>query len=85
MLQSLRNCVQLMPVYDFGSVDETITGSATNRNWGYDPVNYNVPEGSYSVSYTHLTLDMLLTLLILVDMFNFISVLLSSSLKPLAS
>lgn len=48
LVESGINCVQLMPVYDFGSVDETITGSSTNRNWGYDPVNYNVPEGSYS-------------------------------------
>lgn len=38
--------IQLMPVYDFGSVDETGTDEAFN--WGYDPVNYNVPEGSYS-------------------------------------
>ncbi len=38
--------LHLLPVYDFGSVDET---SAINKyNWGYDPVNYNVPEGSYS-------------------------------------
>lgn len=37
--------VQLMPVYDFGSVDET---DSTQFNWGYDPQNYNVPEGSYS-------------------------------------
>ena len=38
--------VHLLPVYDFGSVDES---SAINRyNWGYDPVNYNVPEGSYA-------------------------------------
>lgn len=44
------NCVQLMPVYDFGSVDETVTGDPSNRNWGYDPVNYNVPEGSYSTN-----------------------------------
>ena len=42
------NTVQLQPVYDFGSVNETIASSSTNRNWGYDPVNYNVPEGSYS-------------------------------------
>ena len=42
------NCVQLMPVYDFGSVDESIASSSSNRNWGYDPQNYNVPEGSYS-------------------------------------
>ena len=43
------NCVQLMPVYDFQSVDET-SPSATNRNWGYDPQNYNAPEGSYSTN-----------------------------------
>ncbi len=39
--------LHLMPVYDFGSVDETYT-YANLYNWGYDPVNYNVPEGSYS-------------------------------------
>lgn len=39
--------VHLLPFYDFGSVDENTT--TTDRfNWGYDPVNYNVPEGSYS-------------------------------------
>jgi len=39
--------VQLQPVYDFGSVDEA--GNAEEQyNWGYDPVNYNVPEGSYA-------------------------------------
>lgn len=38
--------VQLMPIYDFGSVDEG--GDPDEFNWGYDPVNYNVPEGSYS-------------------------------------
>lgn len=38
--------VQLMPVYDFGSVDEG--GKDTEYNWGYDPKNFNVPEGSYS-------------------------------------
>lgn len=37
--------IQLMPVYDYGSVDEK---NDTEFNWGYDPVNYNVPEGSYS-------------------------------------
>ena len=42
------NCVQLMPVYDYGSVKEDVASSSSNRNWGYDPVNYNVPEGSYS-------------------------------------
>ena len=39
--------VQLMPIYDFGSVDETI---CSRYNWGYDPVNYNVPEGWYSTN-----------------------------------
>ena len=38
--------IQLMPVYDYGSVDEENWESG--YNWGYDPVNYNVPEGSYS-------------------------------------
>ncbi|MGN0488551.1 MAG: type I pullulanase [Ruminococcus sp.] len=40
--------VQINPFYDFGSVDET--GSDSQFNWGYDPVNYNVPEGSYSTN-----------------------------------
>lgn len=44
------NCVQLQPVYDFESVDEEAGASSTNRNWGYDPMNYNVPEGSYSTN-----------------------------------
>jgi len=39
--------VQLMPVYDYGSVDEG--GGPEQFNWGYDPVNYNIPEGSYSM------------------------------------
>lgn len=38
--------VELMPVYDYGSVDEL--GGNDQFNWGYDPVNYNVPEGSYA-------------------------------------
>ena len=50
LVKSGINCVQLMPVYDFVSVDETVTGDPTNRNWGYDPMNYNVPEGSYSTN-----------------------------------
>ena len=37
--------VQLMPVYDYGSVDES---NDEEFNWGYDPENYNVPEGSYA-------------------------------------
>lgn len=41
--------VQIMPVYDYGSVDETGDLSyGAQYNWGYDPENYNVPEGSYS-------------------------------------
>ena len=39
--------LHLLPIYDFGSVDETYTRENL-FNWGYDPVNYNVPEGSYS-------------------------------------
>ncbi len=38
--------VHILPMYDFGSIDED--GSDTQFNWGYDPVNYNVPEGSYA-------------------------------------
>lgn len=38
--------VQLLPIYDFGSVDEHDPGQ---YNWGYDPVQYNVPDGSYSM------------------------------------
>lgn len=38
--------VHLMPIFDFGSVDERFP-SSNNRNWGYDPKNFNVPEGSY--------------------------------------
>lgn len=38
--------VQLNPFYDFQSVNEA--GADTQFNWGYDPQNYNVPEGSYS-------------------------------------
>lgn len=39
--------VQIMPFYDFGSIDES-KDLADQYNWGYDPKNYNVPEGSYS-------------------------------------
>ena len=41
------NAVHILPSYDFGSVDET-KPDVPQYNWGYDPVNYNVPEGSYS-------------------------------------
>ena len=40
--------VQLMPVYDFNSVDEYHLTDWAQYAWGYDPKNYNVPEGSYS-------------------------------------
>lgn len=38
--------VHLLPAYDFGSVDEA--GDDSQFNWGYDPLNYNIPEGSYA-------------------------------------
>ncbi len=41
--------VHILPSYDYGSVDESRPDSA-QYNWGYDPVNYNVPEGSYSTN-----------------------------------
>ena len=39
--------IHLLPVFDYASVDET-TPTKNEYNWGYDPKNYNVPEGSYS-------------------------------------
>ena len=50
--------VHLLPVYDFGSVEEDIDElnkkddiiKDANYNWGYDPYNYNIPEGSYSTN-----------------------------------
>ena len=41
------NAVHILPSYDYGSVDETKLNTP-QYNWGYDPVNYNVPDGSYS-------------------------------------
>lgn len=41
------NAVHILPSYDYGSIDETQL-SDNKYNWGYDPVNYNVPEGGYS-------------------------------------
>lgn len=38
--------VHLLPFYDFGSIDEA--GTPDQFNWGYDPMNYNVPEGSFA-------------------------------------
>lgn len=41
--------VQLMPVFDFATVDEEADLSWNAQyNWGYDPLHYNVPEGSYA-------------------------------------
>ena len=42
--------VQIMPAYDYGSVDEN---DMSHFNWGYDPVYYNVPEGSYASDPHH--------------------------------
>ena len=43
--------VQILPMYDYGSVDET--GKKLQYNWGYDPMNYFVPEGSYATDPYH--------------------------------
>lgn len=44
--------VHLLPAFDFMTVDETRLGEA-QYNWGYDPQNYNVPDGSYSTDPYH--------------------------------
>ena len=41
------NAVHILPSFDFASIDEANT-TTPQYNWGYDPQNYNVPEGSYS-------------------------------------
>ena len=43
------NAVHILPSFDYASVDET-RPDAPQYNWGYDPLNYNVPEGSYSTN-----------------------------------
>ena len=43
--------VHLLPVYDYATVDESDPNASFN--WGYDPKNYNVPEGSYSTDPYH--------------------------------
>ena len=43
------NAVHILPSYDFGSVNE-MRLQDNKYNWGYDPVNYNVPDGSYSTN-----------------------------------
>jgi pullulanase len=40
--------VHLLPSFDFNTIDETQTNGG--YNWGYDPLNYNVPEGSYATN-----------------------------------
>ncbi len=42
------NSVQINPFYDFGSIVEA--SDAAQYNWGYDPKNYNLPEGSFSTN-----------------------------------
>lgn len=44
--------VQIMPAYDFGSIDES-KPEVPQYNWGYDPINYNLPEGSFSTDPFH--------------------------------
>lgn len=46
LVQQGINYVQLNPIFDFATVDEA--GEANQFNWGYDPKNYNAPEGSYA-------------------------------------
>ena len=41
------NAIHILPSFDFASVDETRLDQP-QYNWGYDPKNYNVPEGSYA-------------------------------------
>ena len=41
--------LQILPMFDYGSIDET-TLDQNKYNWGYDPVNYNVPDGGYSTN-----------------------------------
>lgn len=53
------NAIHILPSFDFASIDErsVLSGSAGEQtpqyNWGYDPLNYNVPEGSYSTDATN--------------------------------
>ena len=45
--------VHLLPFYDFGWLDEC--GSDKQFNWGYDPFNFNVPEGSFATDVSDPT------------------------------
>ena len=44
--------LHILPMFDYGSVDESHP-ELPQYNWGYDPVNYNVPEGSYATDPLH--------------------------------
>lgn len=46
------NAVHILPSFDFASIDET-QPDKPQYNWGYDPLNYNVPEGSYATDATN--------------------------------
>ncbi len=46
------NAVHILPSFDYASIDETRLED-NNYNWGYDPLNYNVPEGGYSSDPTN--------------------------------
>ena len=48
LVENNINTVQLMPFADFDGVDEIYGASPNDRNWGYNPKNFNVPDGSYS-------------------------------------
>ncbi len=43
------NAIHILPSFDYASVDES-QPDKPQYNWGYDPLNYNVPEGSYSTN-----------------------------------
>lgn len=42
--------LHLLPFYDYATIDESKEYDDKEYNWGYDPLNYNVPEGSYSTN-----------------------------------
>lgn len=48
LVENNINTVQIMPMADFDGVDEIYGASKDDRNWGYNPKNFNVPDGSYS-------------------------------------
>lgn len=48
LVENNINAVQLLPFADYDQVDEINGDSAEVRNWGYNPKNYNVPDGAYS-------------------------------------